>query len=122
MKKQLTKVAVLGASEREATIVRYALEQIGKVQCQVEPDVAKGLAMIQTFQPEMVILDFNGNAAACKELLPHLKGMVVVVLGAFTEAELGELRQLGVQGSIPKPIDLLTFASLVIGQYSLKLP
>ena len=122
MKQALERVMLVEDDPDIRTIASMALEVVGGLQVRACESGAVALAALESFKPQMVLLDVMMPGMNGPEVLQALRqreemaGVPVVFLTAKVQAaEIDSLLALGALDVLPKPFDPMTLADAVKG-------
>jgi two-component system OmpR family response regulator len=106
----LNRICYVEDDEDIQRIVRMSLERVGKMTVEVVGDPTMAIEAMNTFKPDLVMLDWmmpkmDGPTLFREmKLRPETQSLPVVFITAKASSrELEELRQMGASGTISKP-------------------
>lgn len=118
--KKLNKILFIEDEEDIRVLVKIALEDIGGFTLKMCSSGREALAIAETFQPDLFLLDVVmpelDGPAALKALhkLPTIKNVPAIFMTASVQnSELIEYGKLGILGVIQKPFDPLILAETI---------
>jgi len=112
-------VLVVEDNVTQSNLVRFLLEEAGQT-VQVAESVEQALEVLQTFVPDLVLMDVqlpgqDGLEFTRKLRLDPVYDMtpIIAFTACFDPSDLAKAREAGCNGSISKPIDTVSFARQV---------
>ncbi len=112
-------ILVVEDNDMQSKLVGFLLEEAGHT-VQVAESAEQALALLQSFLPDLILMDLQLPGKDGLELTrelrlnPALGATPIIALTAYTDpAELGRAREAGCNGTIAKPIDTATFTRQV---------
>jgi CheY-like chemotaxis protein len=108
--RQLIKICYVEDDEDIQRIVRMSLERVGKMTVEIVTDPLQAIGVINTFKPDLVMLDWMMPGMDGPTLFKKMKedpqtaGLPVVFITAKAQSrDMAELMALGAAGTISKP-------------------
>ncbi len=112
-------ILVVEDNDMQSKLVGFLLEEAGHT-VQVAESAEQALELLQSFLPDLILMDLQLPGKDGLELTrelrlsPVLGATPIIALTAYTDpAELGRAREAGCNGTIAKPIDTATFTRQV---------
>ncbi len=112
-------ILVVEDNDMQSKLVSFLLEEAGHT-VQVAESAEKALELLQSFLPDLILMDLQLPGKDGLELTrelrlnPVLGATPIIALTAYTDpTELARAREAGCNGNIAKPIDTATFARQV---------
>lgn len=121
MNKTSPKVLIVDDNAMNVVLARFVLTA-DQIDVETAADAAEALLRIDSFQPDLILMDIQMpgmNGLELTQLLkadPATRHICIVAFTAFAmRGDEARMRDAGCDGYLPKPINVTTFAALVRG-------